>query len=174
MTNNKEKRGKIRVSGDRFPATFIYLLIMSLVFALDQLVKVYVRGNLVLGEKHRLIGDWFSITYFENTGAAFSSFSGKNLFLLLLTIPALLVLLYALFAIAHKKSALFGISLSLIAGGGIGNLIDRLRFESVTDYFDLKHFAIFNLADVAITVGCGLLIIWMLLFEGERKKNNDQ
>lgn len=174
MTDRVDRTLEKQVSGDRLPATFIYMIMVVAIVALDQVIKVFVRKNLVLGEQHKLIGDLFSITYIENTGAAFSSFSGYAVFLIVTTGISLALVFYLLFKTAHEKRPLFGISLALIGGGGIGNLIDRIRFESVTDYFDLKYFAIFNLADIAITLGAVLIIIYMLWLDDGGRHSHDR
>jgi signal peptidase II len=68
-----------------------------------------------------------------------------------------------------KGRPLMMTSVALIAGGGIGNLIDRIALGYVVDYLDFRVFPIFNLADIAVCVGCGLLVVYVLFFDGKQK-----
>lgn len=89
-----------------------------------------------------LIKGIFNLTYAINTGAAFSILSGKQLFLILVTTAVTGFLMYYLFkAIKENKSRILKVSLSLIIGGALGNLLDRIRLNYVIDYFD---FALIN------------------------------
>lgn len=173
MTDNILKKDKSRVRGGCFPATFIYFLISLAIFVIDQLIKLGVRSSMSLGEKHQIIGDLFSINYIENRGAAFSSFSGQYFMLHTVTSLMLVTIFFALLFMAYKKPPIFGIALGLMGGGGAANLLDRIRFNSVTDYLSLKHFAVFNFADMAIVIGCGLLIIWMFFFDKKKEDYDD-
>lgn len=115
----------------------------------------------------------------QNTGAAWSIFSGSTIALIIITFVAIaLITFYAIWS--KNKSYLFNISISLILSGAIGNLIDRLIFGYVRDFiqFDFwKSFPIFNLADAALTIGVVCLCIYYLIQiikEYKNKKNKDK
>ena len=106
------------------------------------------------------------LTYAHNTGAAFSMLSGRQEFLIGVTVAAMLVMLVLL--LRRKASNAFEHwGLALIVGGGIGNLIDRVLNGYVVDYFDVEFmkFAIFNVADCFVVVGCICLFIGVLFSE---------
>jgi len=137
-------------------------LIVVIVAALDQLIKLLVR-SVPRGEIIFALPGLFSIEGCVNTGAAFSMLSGHTMLIALIS----LLLLAVIMVYATRKLRLTPISravLECLIGGGIGNLIDRLFLARVTDYIRLQFidFPVFNLADIAITVSIGLLMI--LLF----------
>lgn len=112
--------------------------------------------------------------YTENTGAAFSSFSGARWFLIGFTLIMLVVLL--IFVIKYKnKNMFFLISAVMIMSGGVGNLIDRIRQGYVVDYLDVKlfNFAAFNFADICVVLGAIFVLIFIFFAEPkEASKNN--
>lgn len=116
--------------------------------------------------------DIMNLTYLENSGAAFSSFSGMRWLLIILT--ALLMVLCAIVMIRyHKRSKFMCITLAMILAGGLGNLIDRIfRNGLVVDYFDVKlfHFAVFNFADCCVVVGVFLMALYLLFFDKKKKE----
>jgi signal peptidase II len=137
----------------------------------DQATKLAVVRYLYPLQIIEAIPGLFNLVHFSNTGAAFGIFSGggtmAKLFLVAVTIAALVVLGFLL---KETKGPGGTFALSLIAGGAIGNLIDRLRFGSVVDFLDLHigslHWPAFNIADSAITVGVALTI-WFMYFKGK-------
>lgn len=139
-----------------------------LIVIVDQLLKYWaVQVLQPMGTMHFLhIGDIqiLDLTYLENSGAVFSSFSGMRWFLIAIT--AILMVFCMYWLIRHGKSSkLLMTSLSLIIGGGIGNLIDRLfRGGLVVDYLEIKlfHFAVFNFADCCVVVGVILFAIYFI------------
>lgn len=149
----------------------IFLLILGAVLiAADQLIKWWVVENLMPVKVMDFIrfGDLevLGLRYCENTGAAFSSFSGARWFLVILVTVMLAVLL--VFSVRYKhKRPLFLISSVMIMSGGVGNLIDRIRLGYVIDYLDVKlfNFAVFNFADICVVVGAILLLIFLFFIE---------
>lgn len=141
---------------------------------MDQLVKRIIVANLSLAQTIPVIQDIFHITYIRNTGAAFSLMDGMQWFLVLF--PVLLVVAAVAFLLIKGKSEhpLLLASVSMIAGGGIGNLIDRIAYGYVVDFFDFRIFPIFNVADIFVCIGCGLMILYVLFFDGKNdgKRNN--
>lgn len=131
----------------------------------DQAVKQIMVSTLTPGEAIPVIGDWFRWLLVFNSGAAFSM--GQNLTWLITAIQMTFVVgtLIAAPRIRHRWEA---VGLALIAGGALGNLIDRLFrppgfwFGHVVDYISVGDFAVFNLADVAINVGVAVFVIALL------------
>lgn len=145
----------------------LYLLAIIVgVVGLDQLTKwlavIYLKGE----ASFPLWKDVLHFTYAENTGMAFSLFSGENerwIFMLFSTVAIVAVLAYLIFW--RPESRWMQVSLAMIAGGGIGNMIDRVLLGYVVDFIDftLIDFAIFNVADSFVCVGAGILIVCLLL-----------
>ena len=127
------------------------------VLALDQLSKQLLKDT-----HSPLLPGLVRITGTQNTGAAFGIFGGSTLPLTILT--ALVVLLMGLYLCKEKPRGLFGTGLTLVLTGALGNLIDRVMRGYVIDFVELEfvRFAIFNVADMAITLGCVLALIGVL------------
>lgn len=140
------------------------LLFISLtVLIIDQFSKFLVKTNMTEMESIPLILNVFHLTYLNNPGAAFSMLEGKTPFFIVVTMLAAAVSIYFYYRVDAKKIWLrAGIALAL--GGALGNLIDRLRFGKVVDFFDFRIWPVFNVADCAIVVGVAL-ICWELLRE---------
>jgi signal peptidase II len=138
------------------------------VVLLDQFTKVLIVGSFVLGES-RTVTSFFNVVHVHNTGAAFSFLAGaagwqRWFFVGLGTLAAIFIVWMLR---SHGGQRLFGWALSLILGGAVGNVIDRLARGSVVDFIQIHYagwfFPAFNVADSAITVGAGLLILDELL-----------
>lgn len=158
---------------------FISLILVVLLVLIDQAIKYFVMSNVDLNETFYTLNinghDLFSITHVRNEGAAWSILEGKTV--LLVTIAAIAIFI-VLFLIASGKFKLKfeAIMLSLIMAGGIGNLIDRIKYREVIDYIrtDFIDFPIFNFADICVVVGAIGFCIAYLIVETikERKKKN--
>jgi signal peptidase II len=144
----------------------LLLLPLSIV-ALDQWSKWVIEATLERYQRVRVIPGLFDIIHVENSGIAFGLFPSRGeiagTILLALLGMAALVVVAAYFARAGDHQTLLLVALSLVMGGAIGNLVDRVLFGAVTDFLDLylgtRHWPTFNLADSAITVGIGLLAL---------------
>ena len=126
-----------------------------------------------MNESVSVIGDFFELRYIQNDGAAFSSFAGKQAFLIAVSIIAIIG---AAFFLRKMKSegAMFKIALLCIIAGGIGNLIDRFLLGYVTDMLSFSIFPpVFNIADIAVCLGCGILIIYVLFFMKDDKPKKE-
>lgn len=137
------------------------LIISSIFIILDQLIKIIVRSNIILGKEKYIIPNFFYLTNVKNTGGAFSILSNNSI---MLAVIGILAICFIYYFIKDKKMALIEeISYSLLIGGIIGNIIDRIVFNSVTDYIGLVfgkfYYPIFNLADIGIVVSIIILII---------------
>ncbi len=144
----------------------LYLVIIGAVIALDQLSKYLVVVYLKSRNSIAIIKDALHLTYSENTGAAFSMLRDKQLLLVVITIIAMLLMTVYLLKWSQSEGYFWQKGcLALIIGGGIGNLIDRIRFGFVVDFIDFRliNFAIFNIADSFIVVGSIALVVLVLL-----------
>lgn len=156
----------------------IFLIIFGIALvAADQLIKMWaVRVLMPVGTMDFIrFGDLeiLGLRYCENTGAAFSSFSGAKWFLIILVSVMLAGLL--IFTVRYKyKRPLFLISSVMIMAGGLGNLIDRVRQGYVVDYLDVKlfNFAVFNFADVCVVLGAACMLIWLFFIEPKLEKGD--
>ncbi len=141
----------------------LYIIVISVAIVLDQLSKYVVVVYLKPQRSIAIIKDVLHLTYSENTGAAFSMLRDKQQFLVIITVLAMLLMTGYLFKWSQTTGYLLQkICLALIIGGGIGNLIDRIRLGYVVDFIDFRliNFAIFNIADSFIVVGSiGLLLL---------------
>jgi signal peptidase II len=156
-------------------------LIALMVVALDQLTKQAVLRFLGYAEERVIIDGFFKLVHWGNTGAAWSLFRGNNAVLAMVALVALVVLFFSKHHFDHR-SLLGQLSLGLIFGGIVGNLIDRLTVKHVIDflYFYLEQrggrpigFPAFNIADSAICTGVGLIFLLSLRGEQTEKKMPD-
>ncbi len=138
--------------------------------AADQLTKLAAVRLLKPGSVTALPGV-LDFTYVENRGAAFGILADHRWVFLVLSAAAIAAI-FAYIIISKPRSCLLLISLGLIAGGGIGNMIDRVRLGYVVDFIDVTFvkFYVFNIADSCVCVGCALLILWMILSERADRK----
>lgn len=149
----------------------LYALLIVLLVAIDQVVKFLVRANIPLGQYVPFIPHVMDLTYWRNTGAAFSLFSRHTW---ILTIVSLVVAVVIAGALVKKVvSHPFGVTaLSVVLAGAVGNLIDRLFFGYVTDMFatTFMNFAIFNVADICVVLGGIATVIYVLFFYEKYEK----
>jgi signal peptidase II len=131
------------------------------IVALDQIVKALVEDSLTLGEQVDVLGP-LKLTLAHNTGVAFGLASGGEALLIVFAVAALAVV-GGLLARDPGRPWMW-LAAGLVAGGAIGNLIDRIRAGQVTDYIEVGSWPPFNVADVAITVGV-VVFAWALLRE---------
>ena len=155
----------------------ISLVIMAVLVAADQLIKLAVTNNLPLnGQPVEVIkfGSFkvFSLTHIRNTGAAWSMMSGKTWFLIGLPVVVLIVAVIYMYKI-RKGSKLELVSLAMVLAGGIGNLIDRVIRGEVVDFIDVRiiNFAVFNVADICAVLGALGLLLFVVADEIKEQKN---
>jgi signal peptidase II len=137
------------------------LLVIASIIASDQLSKLWIRTNLTIGESLPLIGR-LSLIHIGNTGSAFGLLANQTFLIIVTSIAALLFIMLFLRYLS-PATTLSIVSIGLIMSGALGNLIDRLRFGSVTDFIYFRlwgnfHWPAFNIADASIVVGVCLLI----------------
>lgn len=138
-----------------------WLLFTLILLVIDQVVKVIVRTHIAYLQEIQLIPSFFSLTYVENKGGAWSVF--KEIPWLLTIFASIFLLAVLLFFWRKKISGFYNIALPLLLGGATGNLIDRIFFGAVTDYLSFTIFGyafpIFNFADICVVIGVFLFII---------------
>lgn len=146
------------------------LIAVILIAGTDQIIKLWIVGNFELYDERPFLQigslDILHLHYIQNTGSAFSSFAGQTVLLLIVSGIGIGVCTYLLVNKAKNRPLLFW-SLTMILGGAVGNLIDRIfRHGAVVDYLDVQlfNFAIFNFADCFITVGTAVLAVYILFF----------
>lgn len=148
-----------------------YIFIITILTGIDQWTKYLVETQLKPIGAIPIVKDIFHLTYARNTGAAFSILRDKQAFLILVTAIVVVALIYYLIKILKTGEVAFKLSLAMIIGGALGNLIDRVRLNYVTDFLDftLINYPIFNLADVFVVSGV-VMLSYMLLFKGAMPK----
>lgn len=149
----------------------LYLLFAVAIVAVDQISKYLVRAQIALGGDVPFLPGVLHLTYVQNTGAAFSSFLGQRWLLVVVTVVFLAIIVAIVLRgwIRHP----FGLwSLAGVVGGGVGNLIDRITAGFVTDMFavEFMDFAVFNVADIFIVLGCIGLLVYALFFAAKEAK----
>ncbi len=135
-----------------------YFLLTLLVLAFDQFIKVIVTVKLDPLQSVTVIKGVFTITYVRNYGAAFGILQSKTLLLIALSITVILFV----WLNRNKLSVypkVFQVGLGLALGGALGNLVDRIRLGYVVDFLDFQFWPVFNVADIAIVSGVGLIIL---------------
>ncbi len=145
-------------------------LFMAVIVAADQITKALVRARIPYGTGVRVIPGVVQFTYVRNTGAAFSMLrGGRWLFLVLVAVFFVVVAVLIYKKILSKPVELW--ALAAIGGGAIGNAIDRAVSGEVTDMIEplFMEFAVFNVADIFITCGAILLVVYLLFFDREKR-----
>ena len=138
-------------------------VMILLIIAFDQITKYFASLNLKNTDAVGFIPGLVQFRYAENTGMAFSMLSGARWVFILVTVIACVLVLYYLFSDRCKSLWLYW-SLGVIVSGGIGNLIDRIKFGYVVDFIEptFVDFAVFNIADCAVTCGAVSLIAYLI------------
>ncbi|MEI6180492.1 MAG: signal peptidase II [Chloroflexales bacterium] len=142
--------------------------VAAVVVMLDQLTKGWIVATLgpeTMTNFRPLLGESVRLAYSHNTGVAFSLFQGHAE---LLSLSSLLIIAGAIYFYSTqlpKECLRFQVIMGLVMGGALGNLLDRVRLGYVVDFFQVGWFPIFNLADSAITVGAGLLMLQFIYDE---------
>lgn len=146
------------------------IIISIILLCIDQISKLLVVNLLTKTDSITIIKNFFYLTYINNDGAAFSILVGKRIFLILIAV-LVIVMLIRYIKKNNIQNKLELVSISLIIGGSLGNLMDRVIRGYVIDFLDFKifnyNFPIFNLADTFIVIG-----VFLLLLKEIRKENN--
>ncbi|MBQ2729338.1 MAG: signal peptidase II [Clostridia bacterium] len=170
----------------------IYCLVLcAVVIILDQVTKLIVINTIPEGTVIEVIKDVFNLTYIENTGAAFGMLSDHRWVFMVISVVAILLIVFYIWK-EKPESMWIKTPLAFVLGGGIGNMIDRCFRTGVIDFIDadfvqypqvsfsggfnirLADFPIFNVADCFITVGCVMLVIYLLFVELPKESKKEK
>lgn len=135
-------------------------LLAAAVLVLDQITKVTVRATMDMRQAIDLVPG-LDLTRVNNTGIAFGLFPGRATMVSVLTVIALCGIALALAGLVSRNPAVAA-GAGLLVGGSIGNLVDRLAFGAVTDFIDPVRWPAFNVADIGIVIGAGLIVAGLL------------
>lgn len=152
----------------------LFLLLVIGTVVLDQLTKYWVLQALVSIETYKLWPNVLHFTYVENRGAAFGMLADHRwVFMVISTVAIVALVVYM--SVARPKSRFEIVSLAFIAGGGIGNMIDRIFRGFVVDFIDVTciNFYVFNVADSFVCIGCGMMVLYLLRSEIDEKKTKN-
>ena len=145
--------------------------ITIVVLLLDQFIKYMINKFMEINTSIKVISNFFSIFYVRNKGAAFSILEDSTILIIIISV-IFIVILDSYIKKEKNFTPLSVLSLGMIMGGIFGNLMDRVIYHSVIDYLSFGNFPVFNLADIGITVGVGLLIISEILKIRKDKEND--
>jgi signal peptidase II len=146
----------------------LWIVLPITLVLLDRLTKLWAAKNLSVGIPVPLVGNLVRLTRVHNTGGAFGIFpQGQALFLAVSAIVAVSLFLVLVFARDLRRLLRFG--LTLVLAGAVGNLIDRAASGYVLDYFEIRGFFVFNVADACISVGAALLVVYALFGGGRHR-----
>lgn len=149
------------------------LLLSMIVVLVDQLSKYYIQSNMFPGLSWPIINNVFHITYVLNPGAAFGILEHQTMFFIVI---AALMIGSVIYFYSHlpKDNCILKFGLGLMVGGAIGNVIDRIKTGYVVDFFDFRVWPVFNVADIAIVVGVGLIIYSILYLSNTEDESHEQ
>ncbi|WP_174733858.1 signal peptidase II [Mesobacillus harenae] len=153
-----------------------YYIIALVVILLDQVTKWLIVKRMALGDSIQVIENFLYITSHRNRGAAWGILQGQMWFFYIVTVIVIIGIIYYI-QTAVKGKWLLGISLGLMLGGAIGNFIDRVYRKEVVDFINTYifgyNFPIFNIADSALVIGVGLLMVQMIQEERQMKEQSN-
>jgi signal peptidase II len=133
-------------------------VVAAVVLGADQLTKELVRSSIALGDSRHLVPG-VTLIHAQNSGVAFSLFSGSEVGVVVVSAIVLAAVLS--YFVRHRERRWMWLACGLIVGGALGNLVDRLRVGMVTDFIKLPDWPAFNLADTSITLGV-LTLLWVV------------
>lgn len=156
--------------------SYILAVVCSVLFLVtDQISKYYISTNFLLGESTEFLNGFIDLVYIHNRGGAWGIMQGKTW--LLITITAIMLVICILVIAKLGKNKLLFWAVILVLSGGIGNMIDRIfRDGNVVDFLHFEFwptFPIFNIADCAVVLGAGLLILYFIIDTVKEKQENE-
>ena len=161
----------MKLKTDTFNNKSLYWFVVTiLMIAADRITKYYISTTMDIGEKTRLIDNFFYITHHTNKGAAWGMFHNANM-TLILGILSVIVSIVMIFVFFRFDKWAIHLSLAMIISGALGNAYGRILHGEVIDFLDFYifgyDFPIFNVADMMVTLGTGILIVYILFFYKE-------
>ena len=166
------KNGNAKI---KIPRLVIFAAIAAAVIAADQVTKYAASAALRGTETFPLIKGVLHFTYVENSGAAFGMLSDKRWIFMVLSSVALVAI--AAFTVLNRNGRMMtNVAVAMIFGGGVGNMIDRFANGFVVDFIDFRliNFWVFNVADSFVCIGCGVLILSLILGEIKTRKSKQE
>ncbi len=157
---------------------YVYYLIALAVFIVDYVTKKAIATQMQLGDKISVIGDFFLITSHRNKGAAFGILQGQRTFFLIITCAVVLGIIVYMYMNRRSGKPLLLVALGLVLGGAVGNFLDRALYGEVVDFLQFNFgsymFPIFNVADMGIVIGVGLILLDTILTMREESKREKE
>lgn len=156
---------------------WVLLVVSGWILFVDQWTKYIVQQKLALHQTVEVIQRFFNLVHVRNTGGAFGIFAGErggigSILFVVVSLIAIGTILF-LFVKVREDEKTLSLSFSLVLAGAIGNLIDRLRYGEVVDFLDFYlfsyHWPAFNIADSAICIGIGLIVLDLLIRDRKKK-----
>ena len=141
---------------------FLTLITVTTIVFLDRFTKIYFSNLLSFNESWPILRGIFHITLVHNTGIAFGLFKNQGIVFIIIPLIAIVLLIFNIYYYRHNQEDLsrtYIVAFSLILGGAIGNLIDRIYLGYVIDFLDFRIWPVFNLADSAITIGAAIILL---------------
>jgi signal peptidase II len=155
-------------------AALVLASVALVLYLADQISKALVVATLAPGESFNVLGDFVRIWYVQNAGAAFSLFPGAFWLFLPVTVLALVMVGYFFHSFRGRGLAIH-VVLGMILAGTLGNLTDRLRLGYVVDFISVGigelRFPTFNVADSAVVLGIGLLVVYLTVNDSRRRRD---
>lgn len=158
-----------------FLYTVVWIISTALIVVFDQFTKYLVVKNMELFDEIPLIKGFFNLFYVRNSGAGLGILSNARWVFMIFTVIVIVIAVYIL-SVRFFKHNLANVSIVFILGGGIGNMIDRIAFGEVVDFFQfqIKYFDfIFNIADVFVTFGTIMFVIYYLFYYDKERSDTD-
>ena len=147
-----------------------FILFALFIILFDQASKFYIQHNMYIGESIAVIEGIFHITYVENPRTSFGLFEYNSSFFVIAVLISVILAILIYKKIIFKKDPFMYVPLTLLLGGAVGNLIDRVRIDGmVIDFIDFRIWPVFNFADSAIVCGMLVLLIHVLFHAPEKE-----
>lgn len=145
----------------------IYIIIIILGLILDRVSKIYAVSNFI---ENPIESPFINLTYLENRGAAFGILQDKRIFFLIITIAIVCYLLYYFYKSYKTNPTILNTALAMIISGALGNFYDRFVNGFVVDFLEFSFFSfpVFNVADIFVTLGCGLMIVYIIFIHEDK------
>ncbi|MBZ2387392.1 signal peptidase II [Anaerococcus murdochii] len=145
----------------------IYIIIIILGLILDRVSKIYAVNNFI---ENPIESPFINLTYLENRGAAFGILQDKRIFFLIITIAIVCYLLYYFYKSYKTNPTILNTALAMIISGALGNFYDRFVNGFVVDFLEFSFFSfpVFNVADIFVTLGCGLMIVYIIFIHEDK------
>ncbi len=152
----------------------IYIFLAVVIFGVDIATKFLAKSHLAGSPSIPLIEDVFYLTYVENRGAAFGILQGGLLFFIIVAAVMAVVVVWLL-RTYKTRHTLMKLGLSFLCSGALGNTVDRIMQGYVVDFFDFRliDFPVFNVADIFVCIGAGLLAIYFIFYDNKRGSENE-